>query len=167
MKTNLLPNERCFLLFRPNTVWVTLLKWVLGFSLLLLFSCAQESRGFVLPEGDVESGKSAFVLMSCNQCHSVGDIEWKGVSSENTIHVPLGGEVSKLKSYGELVASIINPSHKIDRKYLNEPYASQGESKMLNFNDFMTVQDLVDLVTFLQGEYKLEGITDIKYYPVW
>lgn len=167
MKNNLLPKERSLPREHQSPFWATFSKWVLGFSLLLLFSCAQESRGFVLPAGEVESGKSVFVLMSCNQCHSVGDIEWKGVTSENTIHVPLGGEVSKLKTYGELVTSIINPSHKIERKYLKEPYASQGESNMLKFNDFMTVQDLVDLVTFLQDEYKLEGITDIKYYPTW
>jgi hypothetical protein len=138
-----------------------------GMVCFLLMNCAGESRGFALPEGNADAGKSTFVVMACNQCHSVGDIEWKGVSTQNTIHVPLGGGISKLKTYGELVTSIINPSHKIERKYLKPPYASEGESNMLRFNDFMTVQDLVDLVTFLQGEYQLNRPKDIDYYPVW
>lgn len=138
-----------------------------GIFFLILLGCSGESKGFVLPEGDAEEGKSTFVLMSCNQCHSVSDVEWIGASVNNTIHVPLGGKVSKLKSYSELVTSIINPSHKIEKKYLREPYSSAGQSNMLRYNDLMKVQDLVDIVTFLQGEYHLDRPRDIDYYPNW
>ena len=139
------------------------------FTLLLfvLIGCGESHRGFALPEGDVESGKATFTLIGCTQCHSVGEIEWEGAGSENAIHVPLGGKVSRLKSYSELVTSIINPSHKIDKKYLDEPYASAGESNMIKYNEFMTVQDLIDMVTFLQGEYQLDRPRDIDYYPNW
>jgi hypothetical protein len=39
---------------------------------------------------------------------------------------------------------------------------------MRNYNDVMTVQELVDLVTFLQAEYELEPYPNMKYrhyYP--
>lgn len=142
-----------------------------GIVCILLFGiigCSESQRGFALPEGDVESGKASFVLIGCTQCHSVGDIAWDGGSSENSIHVPLGGKVSRLRSYSELVTSIINPSHKVDKKYLLEPYSSaEGQSNMIKYNDFMTIQDLVDIVTFLQSEYQLDRPRDIDFYPNW
>lgn len=138
------------------------------FLLFAITGCTDADRGFALPEGDVESGKATFILIGCTQCHSVGDIAWDGVSSENTIHVPLGGKVGRLRSYSELVTSIINPSHKVDKKYLLEPYSNAaGQSNMVKYNDFMTVQDLVDMVTFLQEEYHLDRPRDIDFYPNW
>ncbi len=135
---------------------------------IALTGCGESQGTFALPEGNAESGEATFILIGCIQCHSVGEIAWEGVSSKNTIHVPLGGKVGKVKSYSELVTSIINPSHKVDKKYLQEPYTNAaGQSNMVKYNDFMTVQDLVDIVTFLQGEYQLDRPRDIDYYPNW
>ena len=66
-----------------------------------------------------------------------------------------------MKTYGELVTSIINPSHKVSAKYAQEFSVTNpdGSSKMerfgFNYNYAMSVQELVDVVTFLQSEYKL------------
>ena len=44
-------------------------------SSLLLMSCgdkaSKQSRGLLLPDGDIEAGKTTFVAMQCNRCHTV------------------------------------------------------------------------------------------------
>lgn len=124
-------------------------------SLMLQMSCSPESVGFALPEGDIAAGKKAFAELNCTQCHSINGLEWKGDENSGDLRVPLGGEVSTIKTYGELVTSIINPSHKIARVYQQETATPDGASKMRTYNDVMTVQDLVDLVTFLRSEYQI------------
>jgi len=70
-------------------------------------------------------------------------------------YVVLGGDVTHVKTYGELVASIINPSHKLAKGYVEEAVSEGGVSKMLVYNDVMTVRQLTDLVVFLQPHYKV------------
>lgn len=122
---------------------------------VLQFGCDTQSQGFALPEGDIEAGKRSFVELNCNQCHSIADIEWAGSEAMGDVHIKLGGEVTSIKSYGELVTSVINPSHKIARKYAGTATAADGQSRMRVYNEYMTVQDLVDVVTFLQDSYDL------------
>lgn len=153
-------SKRC----KPFSMFNSLFLLVLVFGII---GCSGSQGNFALPEGDIESGKATFELLGCVQCHSAGDVEWQGKGTENEIHLPLGGKVPRLKSYSELVTSVINPSHKIDRKYLREPYSTDGASGMLKFNEFMTVQDLVDIVSFLQEEYELDRPRDIDFYPNW
>ena len=121
------------------------------FFALLLSGCQSQSKGFALPEGSAEDGKVTFMRLDCDACHSVSDIARNGIPDEPD--VPLGGEVSKAKTYGDLVTSIINPSHKISKSYIPKVKDSEGNSRMMIYNQFMTVQELVDLVTFLQEEY--------------
>lgn len=136
------------------------------FVLLLITTIGcRESRGFVLPEGDVQAGKAVFVNLACNQCHSVADVIWQG--EEGDTELKLGGETSTLKTYGELVTSIINPSHKIASRYLKEKVVVDGQSKMKIYNEVMTVQELVDLVTFLQSEYELAVPENPYHYQYW
>ncbi len=142
----------------PNFLWVLLM--VCGG--LFISSCNQQARGFALPEGDIEKGKATYRSLSCNECHTISGIAWKGGS--DTLKIPLGGETKTQKSYGELVTSVINPSHKIAWSYKEIAAAQGGGSKMVNYNDVMTVQELVDLVTFLQSEYHIET-PPTHYYP--
>ena len=85
-------------------------------SLGLLHGCGgygeKSSSGFRLPDGDAAAGRQAFTDLHCNACHDVKgqDIKFEGTRK---ITVVLGGDVSRVKTYGELVTSIINPSHKI------------------------------------------------------
>lgn len=121
--------------------------------------CQNESRGFVLPEGDIEQGKQTFLELNCTRCHSIGDVAWTGDERWDDPHVKLGGEVTSMKTYGELVTSVINPSHKISQQAITNQRLTlvEGMSKMelYRYNEIMTVQELVDLVTFLQSEYEL------------
>ena len=131
---------------------------------LVAMGCSNEGRGLVLPEGDVERGKADFVALSCNNCHTVGDVVWNGDESIGDVNVDLGGEVTSIKTYGELVTAIINPSHDIARRYRQETALSDGTSKMENYNQIMTVEELVNLVTYLQTEYKITVPRNTYYY---
>lgn len=141
-----------------------LLMFILLCGGMLSSSCNEQARGFSLPGGDIEEGKATFGRLACNSCHSISDIEWKG--GNDSSEIPLGGEVSIQKTYGELVTSVINPSHKIARDYKKQGVTEEGLSKMKNYNEVMTVQELVDLVTFLQSEYKIKS-PPTNYYPYY
>jgi mono/diheme cytochrome c family protein len=121
---------------------------------LVTAACSRESPfGFRLPEGDAERGRAAFVALSCNSCHEVEGIaiEYR----EGLANVQLGGQTTRVKTYGELVTSIINPSHRIAPRERDTGVLPDGQSVMsaAYLNDVMTVQQLVDLVAFLEGTY--------------
>jgi len=126
--------------------------------IFLLTSCnsgPNSGRGFALPKGDTDKGRTTFVDLECNSCHSIGDIERIPGHEGPDIYVRLGGEVSTVKTYGDLMTSVINPSYKTDRRYANTNVAAgEGNVKMIAHNDTMTVQQLVDLVTYLETNYE-------------
>ncbi len=123
---------------------------------LALSGCQREptsGAGFRLPDGDANQGREVFVYMQCNQCHTISGIELPVLPYADAPYVELGGTVSWVKTYGELVTSIINPSHKLATGYAEELVAEDGESNMYIYNRHMTVQELIDLVAFLQSHY--------------
>ena len=70
--------------------------------------------------------------------------------------IGLGGEVTRIDTYGQLVTSIINPSHRLAKGHSAEDVTEGGTSKMKNYNDMLTVSQLIDLVAFLQSKYQLK-----------
>lgn len=126
---------------------------------LTLVGCdkgADSPRGFSLPEGDVSKGEQVFMKYQCLSCHSLKGYDTDGIKPEIATRVLLGGNVSQIKTYAELVTSVINPSHKIAQNYVPSQVSDeQGHSKMRNYNDVMTINELVDLVAFLQPQYQL------------
>jgi mono/diheme cytochrome c family protein len=64
-------------------------------------------KGFSLPEGNVLNGKEAFVYMHCHECHTVVGEEFPAVPLADPPYVELGGKVSRVKTYGQLVTAII------------------------------------------------------------
>ena len=119
-----------------------------------LAACSPESPfGFRLPDGDPAAGRQAFVNLGCNACHEVAGVPIEYV--EGITRVQLGGKTTHVRTYGELVTSIINPSHKIAPQHRERGAVLEGESVMtyLYLNQIMTVQELVDLVAFLQPTY--------------
>jgi len=130
---------------------------VLLTSLLALSACDQEARlnakGFRLPDGDAQTGREVFLYMQCNQCHTIEGMQLPVIPGKKPPYVELGGTVTHVKSYGELVTAIIYPSHKLADGYAEEVVSTDGESNMYTYNRHMTVQELIDLVTFLQPQY--------------
>jgi mono/diheme cytochrome c family protein len=114
---------------------------------------AIEARGFALPEGDADAGQATFVRLQCQQCHTVDGLSLPGEAGPGReVSVALGGDVTRIKTYGDLVTSIINPSHRIAYDP-RQTLADDGVSRMRVYNDVMTVRELIDLVTFLQSHY--------------
>jgi len=115
---------------------------------------AHSTRGFRLPEGNAENGQALFTSYGCIACHSV-----EGVSdqSEKAIATPvkLGGPVTLNKTYADILTSIVNPSHRINRTLDQDVVQQDGQSVMTNYNEQMTVAHLIDLVTFIETKYEL------------
>jgi len=117
----------------------------------------RSGRGLRLPDGDVDRGARAFAELGCGRCHDVvGEPPAHAGARADTI-VELGGEISRVHSYGELVTALANPTHEIaggsrDR----EDRVVDGVSKMEleGFNERMSVAQLIDLVAFLQSKYE-------------
>ncbi len=122
-------------------------------------------RGFSLPEGNPMAGRETFLYMQCNQCHTVTDETLPTVPGSEPF-VELGGPVTRVKTYGELVTSIINPSHKLAEGYAKDVVSVDGVSKMYVYNGYMTIQELIDLVAFLQPHYEvIVPAFEYRVYP--
>ena len=137
----------------------------------ILSSCDQEARmsqqGFRLPEGDADAGRATFLYMQCHQCHTIDGEQLPEIPGMDPPYVELGGKVSRVKTYGELITAIINPSHKLARGYAKEVVADNGESHMFIYNSHMTVQELIDIVMFLQPKYDVKvPAYHYRVYPI-
>ena len=110
-------------------------------------------KGFSLTQGNAINGKEAFIYMHCHECHTVSGEELPALALAEPPFVELGGTVSRVKTYGELVTAIINPSHKLAKGYPLDVISNDGESRMPVYNGYMTVQELIDIVSFLQPHY--------------
>lgn len=130
-------------------------KTVGGIAVLLVAAgCDLQGRQFALPSGDADKGEIAYVALQCNSCHSrkgSPSLEIEGID------VQIGGAVTKIDSYAALVTSVINPSHRIKREHKEVGELPDGKSAMQTYNEVMTVQQLVDLVTLLQDEYEVQA----------
>ncbi len=142
---------------------------------LIATSCqdpgTRKGRGFRLPEGSIERGEVAFVALQCNRCHTVAGTELPDPEFDSEISYQLGGQVRRVKSYGELVTSIIQPQHIIAPQLIAKlPRSSEGKpvSPMPSVVDRMTVRQLTDIVAFLNASYQKmppSGITFPRYLP--
>jgi sulfur-oxidizing protein SoxX len=142
--------------------------WLVGAvaGTLVLSGCGTDPkspRGFRLPDGDAAIGEVLFVELQCNACHTIPGIELEAAAQAGPVSVVLGGPVPRIKTYGDLVSSVINPSHKLTRYYADGEIVKDGESPMVVYNETMTVQQLIDLVAFLQQQYEVR-LPQYSYY---
>lgn len=154
---------------------------LMGSIVLAIVGCTPDpksGKGFTLPEGDVERGKNAFTQLNCQACHSVVGVtfseaseptESKSANPESAVQkmVALGGAKTKVQTYGDLVTSIINPSHRFAKGYDESQISEDGESKMRKYNDVMTAEQLIDLVAFLESHYSVKQYNPTPYGPYY
>jgi len=105
--------------------------------------------GLRLPDGDPARGRVVFERLECRACHDLADDPSPEGADAPPGFVTLGGVVTRVETHGELVTSVVNPYHEISR-----PPAPDSPPRMTNFNDRMTVAELIDLVAFLQERYE-------------
>ena len=133
-------------------------NWLLtAIGVLILTACDQgvnSPRGFRLPVGDAAKGQTLFTTYGCFACHNIEGIEDQG---EKIIATPvkIGGPVTLNKTYADILTSIVNPSHRISPLLDQSVVQRNGQSVMTNYNEQMTVADLIDLVTFIETKYEL------------
>ncbi len=135
--------------------------------LLSLSACnmgADSPRGFSLPEGNAETGRQVFIAQQCVDCHSVDGIDLPGAEREGKdLNIVLGGNSPRVRTYAELVTSIINPSHRVSNFHVKVGVDEDGNSLMRNYNDVLTVTELIDLVAFLQPQFKVAPYYYTRY----
>jgi len=116
------------------------------------------SAGFRLPpSGDVERGKATFMAFGCHTCHVVSGVDLPRPTVQPAVHVVLGGEVDSEIADGYLVTAVIYPSYQLAH-YPKEQITSGGKSRMPSYADKMTVQQLTDIVAFLQSRYSVRPL---------
>jgi sulfur-oxidizing protein SoxX len=113
-------------------------------------------RGFVLPQGDIAQGEQVFVDFNCHGCHTIPGVQFPETEFEPPFVLEIGGQVYRVKNYGELLTAVVNPDHIISRKYLAMLEKADREavmSPMPYYGETMTVAELIDLVEFLHAQY--------------
>jgi hypothetical protein len=132
------------------------LVFLIGYNTGMRMGIEDPGRGFRLPPGDREAGIAAFGELGCMQCHSVHNSrEFPLPEEPQAWHVTLGGTVGRVKTYGELVTAIIHPSASIRPDVRETLVDSEGRSIMPDLTRKMTTRQMIDLATYLQGEYKV------------
>jgi hypothetical protein len=126
-------------------------------SALVATGCAYHPTfGFPIEQGDIEAGRQAFIENRCHQCHTVAGVRLPELGVAPPLF-ELGGEISNVKAYSELVTSIINPDHEIAERY-REERRRRGLPALpmpMPHIESMTVRQLIDLVAFLDSRYVL------------
>jgi hypothetical protein len=130
--------------------------WLLAALLATACGCNTERRseaGFRLPPGgDAARGKAVFVSFGCPECHTISGLDLPRPAAASPIPVVLGGTVNHKPGDGYLVTSIIYPSYQTAR-YAARDIPKAGESRMPHYEERLTVQQLTDVVVFLQSRY--------------
>ena len=125
----------------------------------MALSCSPDARltiGLDLPDGDAAKGLAVLVDMKCHTCHQVrGHDELPAPVAEPPVRIVLGGPPGWARTDTELVNAIVNPSHRISARYARDELREGSKSRMGEFTEAMTVQQLIDLVSFLQSLYEL------------
>ena len=128
-------------------------------TVLVVSACSDEGRpvkGFTLPEGDIAQGEQVFIDFNCHACHSVPGLEFPDVDFTPPFILEIGGEVYRVRNYGELLTAIVNPDHIISPKYKAMLERADREaliSPMPYYGEEMTVAELIDVVEFLHSQY--------------
>lgn len=119
-----------------------------------LTACASSTQreSFSLPEGDPEAGKKVFVQAECSFCHAVEGVDdIPEPVADPPVPVVFGR--GQRPSDGQLVRSIVDPSHFVSPAYPEATVKMDGESRMPKYRNTLTVQQLIDLVAFLRDAY--------------
>jgi len=107
---------------------------------------------FTMPKGDATKGRAAFEKFACYVCHEVRGEKFPAAAPGNV----LGPELSQMGPLHPLeyfTESIVNPSAHAAKKYRSP----DGKSTMPTANDRMTVEELIDLSSYI-ASLKPKGV---------
>lgn len=141
---------------------------VFGIVVLGAIGCARSPdsiKEFVLPPGNAAAGEAAFLELRCYDCHRLSGVDLPIAEQPDQVLVLLGGEKTRVTTYGDLLTSIVNPSHRLAPGYTKELVAVGEESRMTHYNSVMTVSELIDLIAYLQPKYRVKQSAPPSRYP--
>ena len=104
---------------------------------------------FTMPKGDAEKGRAVFEKYVCYVCHEVRDEKFPPGSKAG----PELSQMGPLHPLEYFTESVINPSAQASKKHRGP----DGKSTMPESNERMTVQELIDLSTYL-ASLKPKGV---------
>lgn len=105
--------------------------------------------GFLLPQGDPAEGKKVYIAMKCFTCHEIKGEDFPPHAKEPG---QVGPELTGMGTHHPpeyFAETIVNPN----RVIIEGPgyTGHDGLSKMPDYNDTLTVRQLIDLVTYLKS----------------
>jgi putative copper resistance protein D len=100
---------------------------------------------FTLPSGDAKRGRELFARLGCVDCHAVGGDTFPPPSRPG----PELTDVGEHHPAGYLVESIVNPNAVIVEG--PDYIGPDGRSIMPDYGDSLSVNDLINLVAYLDG----------------
>ena len=119
----------------------------------LLAAPQYDTMTVVLPAGDQQAGRKAFVDLRCTVCHRVeGDSRFPAPLSQSQ-----GPDLNRAlaqQPLSDLAAAIIAPSHSMSVKtseQVRKRLARMLVSPMPDYTRAMTVRQLTDLLTYLRS----------------
>ena len=126
-----------------------IVSWIAGFGLIWAAAPATpkvpSGWKFSLPDGDPAFGKAVFLSMKCYSCHALNVPGEKLVMRSKGAGPDLNGYATLPKEY---LAEAILKFHTV---VAAPGYAvKEGRAAMGEYNHFLTVQELIDLVAFLK-----------------
>ena len=143
------------------TLSMTVLLLVIALILTAMNGAAQaaaapkEPQGwkFSFPDGDANAGKTVFLNFRCYSCHAID------IAGEKLPPSRSKGAGPDLKGYSALsreylAESIIKPHTIVAAPGYT---VKEGRAAMGEYNHFLSVQELIDLVAFLKKETKPSG----------
>jgi len=100
---------------------------------------------FSFPDGNQVAGKQLFIKMECYACHTIQLPKESLAAQPGNIGPELTGYSVLPQEY--LASSIINTHTMVAAPGYT---VKEGKAAMGNYNHFLTVQELIDLVAFLK-----------------
>ena len=100
---------------------------------------------FSFPDGDPDTGKTVFMNMQCYSCHVIQ------IPGEK-LPADAGGIGPELTGYSALPREYLAESVIKAHTVVAAPgyVVKEGKASMGNYNHFMTIQEMIDIVAFLK-----------------
>ena len=105
---------------------------------------------FTLPQGDPMQGRKIFVEVECYKCHEIKGETFPAVAKGEKGVGPELSQMAGMHPVEFFAESIMNSNAVIDSDAKEKGYlGADGKSKMPNYNDILTVKQVVDLAAYL------------------
>ena len=100
---------------------------------------------FTMPKGDATKGREVFEKFGCYVCHEIRGEKFPAAAPPGSVLGPELSQMGPLHPLEYFTESVINPSAHAAKKHRGP----DGKSTMPAHNDRMTVEELIDLSTYM------------------